>query len=137
MQPRTPRPIPGWTPTTPAIDPSSFDELVVEQPAVAIHFWAPWNAHDPAFDDSLRAVAPEFVGRVCFRSCSSDLSQHLPLWQRFGVVTVPSLVVIVRGQRRRPILGVRSPEQLAKELEARLSDDIPKRPWWQFWRQPR
>jgi thioredoxin-like negative regulator of GroEL len=136
MQPRIPRPIPGWAPTTPAVDPSSLDDFVVEQPAVAIHFWAAWNAHDPGFDDSIRAVAPEFAGRVCFRSCNSDLPENLQLCQRFGVVTVPSLVVIVRGQQRRPILGALPPERLAKELAARLSGDTPMRPCWQFWRQP-
>jgi thioredoxin-like negative regulator of GroEL len=136
MQSGIPRPIPDWTPTTPAVDPSSLDELVAEQPAVAIHFWASWNAHDPTFDDSIRAVAPEFDGRVSFRSCNSDLPENLSLCQRFGVVTVPSLTVIVRGKQRRPIVGALPPERLAKELAARLSDDIPKRPWWQFWKQP-
>jgi thioredoxin-like negative regulator of GroEL len=136
MQPRIPRPIPGWTPATPAVDPSSFDELVAEQPAVAIHFWAPWNAHDPTFDDSIRAVAPEFAGRVSFRSCNVELPENLPLCLRFGVNTVPSLAVVVRGQQRRLIGGALPPERLAKELTARLSGEIPTRPWWQFWKQP-
>jgi thioredoxin-like negative regulator of GroEL len=134
QQPDTPRPIPGWTPTTPAVDPASFDQLVSERPAVAVHFWAPWDAHDRTFDRNLAAVAPQFAGRVWFFSCNADLPESLPLCQRCGVVTVPSLAVFVRGQPCRPVVGVRSPEQLAAELNARLSGDMPKRRWWQWWR---
>jgi thioredoxin-like negative regulator of GroEL len=133
MQPGNPRPIPGWIPSTPAVTPACFDGLIAEQPAVAIHFWAPWNASDPTLDRSIQAIAPEFVERVCFRSCNVDLPENQDLCERCGVANVPFLAVFVRGQQRRPISGARSPAQLAKELTARLSLDIPTRPWWRFW----
>lgn len=72
---------------------------------------------------------PQFADRVWFYSCNVDLPENFALSQRCGVAyVVPSLAVFMRGKQCRPLVGVRSPEQLAEELNCRLSGDIPKRP---------
>jgi len=127
------RPIPGWIPSTPAVEAASFQELLTEHPAVAIHFWAPWNGHDRLLDRSIQEVAVEFAGRVQFMSCNVDLAENQPLCKRCKVLNVPLVAVFVQGQLRRPILGVIPPAQLARELVARLTPDGATRRWWQLW----
>jgi thioredoxin 1 len=109
---------------------------VAKQPAVVIHFWAPWDGHDPLVDRSIQAVAAELADRVCFRSCNVDVPANFPLCKRCQVINIPFLAVFVGGQQRRPIIGALPPVQLEKELAARFNCKAPKQHWWQLWKSP-
>ena len=109
----------------------SIDDLTRRYSAIAIHFWAPWDGHDPPMDRSIQMIRGRFAGRVHFVSCNNDLEVNAGLVGRCGVVNIPALGILVAGVPRRPIIGLRDPEVLASEIEARLRDPEPKR-WWQF-----
>ena len=117
-----PRPIPGSAPSTPAVEPGSFDALLAQHAALVVHFWAPWNSLDISMDRSIRSITSEFVGQVHFRSCNVDPPESHPLCRRCNVVNVPFLAVFVQGQRCRPIVGLREPAVLARELTTRLHE---------------
>ena len=117
----TPRPIPGWHPSTPAITGPGYDDLIRRHPAVLIHFWAAWNAHDRAMDGVIRAIQGRFAGRVHFASCDIDQDGG-ELYRRFGVVNIPTLGLIVAGAVRKPsIIGIPEPDRLAAAIESRLA----------------
>ena len=82
-------------------------------------------------DRSIQAIRAKFAGRVHFVSCNIDLEVNSELFRRCGVGNIPALGILVAGVPRRPILGLRDPEVLASEIEARLRDPEPRR-WWQF-----
>jgi thiol-disulfide isomerase/thioredoxin len=128
-----PRPIPGWKPSTPAVTGRELSVLTQRYPAVAVHFWAEWDAHDVAMDERVQAVADQFRGRVHFVSCDVDLPENRELCERAQVVNVPLLQVFVGSRACQAIVGVRSAEDLALEIEKRLREPSDRRPWWAFW----
>jgi thiol-disulfide isomerase/thioredoxin len=130
----TARPIPGWKPSTPDIGEQSVEALCNQFPAVAIHFWASWNGVDPRMDRSIQQITDRFANQVKFFSADVDSECGTELAQRFGVATVPTLVVLRSGVKPRLVIGLRDAETLADDVESRLSGPEP-RPWWAFWRR--
>ncbi len=127
------RPVPGWSPSTPDVLGPFIDDVMRQYPTIAIHFWASWNGADPLMDRNIRAVQDGFAGRVHFASCNVDNEVNGELLRRLGVVTIPTLGVLVSGTPRRSIVGCVPPYLLAAEIESRLREPMPK-PWWTFWR---
>ncbi|WP_165223894.1 thioredoxin family protein [Aquisphaera insulae] len=126
-----PRPIPGWTPSTPEISGASIHDLAQRHPALAVHFWAPWNGHDPTMDRNIQPIRERFAGRVHFVSCNIDLAANDELARRCRIRNVPTLVVLVDGDPREPIVGCRGPDTLAAAIEVRLVSSESKR-WRPF-----
>ena len=124
-------PIPGWQPSLAEVVGDGLDALLSANPAVAVHFWAVWNGVDPPMEGSVRAIQHQFAGRVVFVACDVDREENVGLCKRFGVVTVPTLVVIAPGQLPLSVVGYREPEALAVALEEALKPV--RRPWWRFW----
>ena len=127
------RPIPGWKPSTTDIGEQSLEVLCEEYPVVAIHFWASWNGVDPVMDRGIQQIAERFAKRVRFFSVDADTERGVELAQLFGVVTVPSLVVLRSGAKPRMIVGCYDAEKLAAKVESQLTTPEPQ-PWWAFWR---
>src|SRR6516162_3822947 len=94
-----PRPIPGWKPSTPAVDVSSFEQSLTEHPAVAVHFWATWNGHDQVLDRSIQAIVAQFSGRLAFMSCDADSRENESLRGQCKIAMVPALAVFVKGKQ--------------------------------------
>lgn len=131
----TPRPIPGWRPSTPAITGPELDDLIGRHHAIAIHFWATWDAHDRKLDEAIQAIRPQLAGRVHFVACDIDQDEDGRLCRRFGVVNIPALGLIGAGKiQPPPIIGVPTPADLAALIEARLRPPAPP-PWWAFRRR--
>jgi thioredoxin-like negative regulator of GroEL len=128
-------PVPGWRPSTPRVTAATFDEVLQLHPAVAVHFWAVWDGHDVTMDRRIRAVQPQFAGRIHFVSCDTDEPENRALCERCDVANIPMLAVFVGGEVRLPVRGLPSPDDLAKELEERLA--APDRPAKRrlFWRK--
>ncbi|WP_165246523.1 thioredoxin family protein [Paludisphaera soli] len=104
-----------------------------QHPAVAIHFWAPWNGHDPAMDRSIQGISGRFAGRVVFVSCNTDLEENRELCQQCGFMNIPALGLLVSGHPPISVIGYRDPETLAGLIESRLNGPKRKRkPWWAF-----
>lgn len=114
------RPIPGWSPSTPEVTDSTINEVVQRHPAVAIHFWAAWNGVDPPMDRVIQEIGPRFAGRLVFYSCNTDLAENVELCRRFRFGNIPALSVLVAGQPHKPIIGLRSPDDLVAQIETRL-----------------
>jgi thiol-disulfide isomerase/thioredoxin len=134
-----PRPIPGWKPSTPAVPGGKIASLTQRHPAVAVHFWASWNALDKSMDESVQAIANLFEGRVHFASCNIDLPENLDLCRRSGFANIPAISVFVGDYVSKPIVGCCSPAELTIEIKKRhektsLAKPTRRCPWWAFWR---
>src|SRR4051812_17850629 len=127
------RPIRGWKPTTPDLGRETLEALCNECPAIAIHFWAPWNGGDPLMDHGIQQIANQFANRIRFFSVNVDTERGVELAQRFGVANVPTMVVLRPDIKPRLVVGYGGAEDLANKLESLLL--VPKsRRWWAFWR---
>jgi len=70
-------------------------------------------------DRVIQELRPRFADRIHFASC--DIDADVELSRRCGVANVPFLGVFVDGTQQRPIIGLRTPDALAAELETRLA----------------
>jgi len=129
------RPLPGWTPSTPTLTGGQIEELARKYPAVAVHFWAPWNGVDRLMDDSIQAVSNRFDERIFFASCNVDLPENSDICRRCRFANIAAVSVIKGDCVCDPIIGYRAPDQLVNEIEKRLVKPKPNKPWWAFWRR--
>ena len=83
-----------------------------------VDFWAPWcgpcRAMAPVFD----AVAGEYADRASFFKVNVD--EQPALAARFGVQSIPTLVLLRGGQPVDSLLGLQKPEALAAAIRRQL-----------------
>lgn len=130
-------PFPSWTPSSPAVVGSDLDRLLEQHPFVAIHFWAPWNGHDRTFDEILLSVTGQFSGRIYFASCNVDLPDNQDLVLLARVPNIPALGIFGTGASSALIVGMRSPKQLAAEIDHCLANLRPPPRRLGFWKSIR
>lgn len=94
-------------------------ELAAGGPPLVIDFWAEWSPPCRAMVPVLERLALELGGQARFRSVNADQDPRLA--GRFGVMGLPTLVVLIQGRVAARILGYRGPLRLASDLQRALS----------------
>jgi len=102
------------------IQEAKFDELVLKSKMpVLVDFWAPWcgpcRMVAPIVDD----LAKEYDGKITFYKLNVDDNQVTA--QKFGVMSIPALIVFKNGKPVSNIVGYRPKPELKKSLEAALA----------------
>ena len=82
---------------------------------VLVDFWAPWCGPCRMVAPHIDAVAEETQGRAVVGKVNVDDSGALA--QKFGVMSIPTLVVIHNGQMVQRAVGARGKEHILKLLE--------------------
>jgi thioredoxin 1 len=104
----------------PAVTGAGFDRLVLagSRPTL-VEFTAAWCPPCRLLAPVLAEVAAELAGRVTV--VSVDVDEEPELTARFGVLAVPSLLLLDRGAERLRLVGARPRGRLLAELEAALA----------------
>jgi thioredoxin 1 len=101
------------------------DVLKAEQP-VLVDFWAEWCAPCRMIAPSVEAVAVEFAGRVKVGKLNVD--QHPEVAERYGVRSIPTLLVFRAGQVVEQRVGALPKAALAALVESHAAkQDVPAR----------
>lgn len=95
----------------------SFDHDILQSPVpVLVDFWAPWcgpcRAQLPIVDE----VSRRETGRA--RVVKVNVDEQPDLAMRFGVTSIPTLLVFSKGQVRDRFVGVQSAATLRTALGA-------------------
>ena len=93
----------------------NFEELVLNAPGkVLLDFWATWCGPCMRIAPHLEEIAAEdesiTIGKI-------DVDQQMPLALRFGITSIPTLILMENAQEVRKAIGYRSKADILKFLE--------------------
>ena len=106
--------------STTVLTESTFDELVGSADVpVVVAFWATWCGPCVPMAEALDQVAAEQGDRLVTAKVDVDAEQALAL--RYGVQSMPTLLVFVDGQPVDRFVGARGVARLREDLAPHLA----------------
>jgi len=99
---------------------SSFDETIRSSSTpVLVDFWAEWCGPCKAVAPVLEQLATEQVGKLSVAKVNVD--DHGDIAERFGVMSIPTLILFKDGQHVAKLVGARGKSQILDEISPHLS----------------
>jgi thioredoxin 1 len=92
----------------------NFDKVISGE-SVLVDFWAPWCAPCRMQTPILEDLEKEVGGRAVIGKLNVDDAPSVA--SRFGIISIPTLMIFSRGEPVRQFVGVQMKETLAEALE--------------------
>ena len=103
-----------------SIDDTNFDQVVLQaDKPVLVDLWATWCAPCRMVAPILDELAEEYNGKINF--VKVDVDHNPKIAARYGVMSIPTLLIIKNGEPVSNIVGVRPKAELKRALDAALA----------------
>jgi thioredoxin 1 len=105
----------------PSVTEATFDEaLAADGVPLLVDFWAPWCGPCRMVEPVLADIAA--LRRGSLRVVRVDMDENPGLSLRYGVMSVPTLLLFADGEPVMRLVGARGKGQLLAELDAHLPE---------------
>lgn len=102
-----------------AIDDSNFDQIVLQaETPVLVDFWAAWCGPCRLVAPLVEELAEEYDGKISF--VKLDVDQNPKMASKYGVMSIPTLLIFKDGKPVSTIVGFRPKAELKRSLDAAL-----------------
>jgi thioredoxin 1 len=95
-----------------------FDQAMTQKGVVLVDFWATWCGPCKMLAPTIEELAVEYDGRVTVGKV--DVDEEMSLATRFGIMSIPTVMVFVDGVEQGKLVGVRPKAELAALLDSVL-----------------
>ena len=94
---------------------ADFEEKVLKSDTpVLVDFWAEWCGPCHMVAHVLEDIATEKAGKIVIAKLDIDSNPDTP--RRYGILSIPSMVLFVEGVEKRRVVGARGKSQILGEL---------------------
>lgn len=89
----------------------NFDAEISADVPVVVDFWAPWCGPCRNQAPILAQFAEQYAGKV--KACKVNVDENETLARRFGIMSIPTILVFRGGELADKAVGVQSVSNLA------------------------
>jgi thioredoxin 1 len=100
-------------------DQSFNSEVLAEAQPVLVDLWAPWCGPCRMIAPVVNELAAEYIGRA--KVVKLNVDDNPETTARFGVASIPTLLIFKKGQLVDRMTGYTSKKTLAGKLDAQLN----------------
>ncbi|MEZ6163218.1 MAG: thioredoxin [Phycisphaerales bacterium] len=104
------------TQTVIEITAENFDQLVNSGTPTLVDFWAPWCGPCRVLGPTIDKLANDFEGQAQIGKINID--EHPQLAAKFGVSSIPTVMVFKNGERTEQFVGLRQYDVYADALNS-------------------
>ncbi len=92
----------------------NFDETVKEG-TVLVDFWATWCGPCKMLAPAIEALGAKYEGKV--KVCKVDVDENPNLAAKFGIMSIPTVIIFKNGESQSRIVGLRPIEDYEQHLQ--------------------
>ena len=104
--------------TVTVTDATFADDVLGSDKPVLVDFWAEWCGPCKMVAPILDEIASEQAGKLTVAKLDIDANPDAAM--RFGVMSIPTMILFVDGEPKKTIVGAKGKGQLLEELSAFL-----------------
>ncbi len=99
---------------------ADFEKTLETDLPVLVDFWAPWCGPCKNLGPELEKAEAELAGKAIIAKVNVDEAENKPLAKKFGVMSIPNMVILKGGKEVDRAVGYMDKKKLVALLEKHI-----------------